>query len=528
MSRKPRMGVLIKDSGLADWKRMILRKAFLQDLVELVAFIIVPEEEQQKERLWQKHMRWDNRYFNPKPQAFKHIHLEDSFSSVLSIKRQQQERIKTASLDILINFTDTDIPSDIYDYLSLGSLSFTHGEGNNCSEDFLGYWEFIRFQEVITSALTFQTEADQQARVLYRTWSMMPTLSISRARNEHAWKLTSLAFRAIKEISASEPMAFLDKVKAGQKISSGSKDIHQKEPATIEALICLSKHFYRLAFKVFRKLAYKEQWIILLNMQQSRSISFTDFKKILPPKDRFWADPFLIEQDNKRYLFIEELPFATDKGHLSVMEIDEDGKVSTAVTILEKPYHLSYPFIFQLDGKYFMIPESYEDKSIQLYECTTFPFQWEHKMNLMSKISAFDTTLFFYDETWWMFTVISEQRGSGHNDELFLFFADTPFTTDWESHPQNPVLSDVRQARPAGNIYQQDGKLIRPSQDCARKYGFGFNLNEIEVLSKTEYREKRILNVRPDWDHQLSRTHSFNHVPGCTVIDAVIQRSRFF
>ena len=149
-------------------------------------------------------------------------------------------------------------------------------------------------------------------------------------------------------------------------------------------------------------------------------------------------------------------------------------------------------------------------------------------MNIMTGVYAFDSTLFFYNKKWWLFTLLSEHKGGGHNDELFLFYADTPFTTDWKSHPQNPIVSDVRLARPAGNIYEEDGRLIRPSQDCARKYGYGFNLNEIEVLTETEYRERRILHVRPNWDRSLSRTHSFNHLEGMTIIDAMIQRSRFF
>ena len=49
-----------------------------------------------------------------------------------------------------------------------------------------------------------------------------------------------------------------------------------------------------------------------------------EFKKIIPPKDRFYADPFLIEFDNY-YIFIEELMYNTKKGHISVIKMDDQG-----------------------------------------------------------------------------------------------------------------------------------------------------------------------------------------------------------
>jgi hypothetical protein len=103
---------------------------------------------------------------------------------------------------------------------------------------------------------------------------------------------------------------------------------------------------------------------------------------------------------------------------------------------------------------------------------------------------------------------------------LFLFYTNDLFSGQWAPHPQNPVISDVKQARPAGSIFLRDGKLLRPSQDCAKMYGYGFDLNEIEILSETEYRERKISSVRPNWDRKILATHTFATCGNLTVIDA--------
>ena len=267
---------------------------------------------------------------------------------------------------------------------------------------------------------------------------------------------------------------------------------------------------------------------MLFHIQEDRSESFSEFKKLIPSKDFFWADPFLWNHEGEHFVFFEELPFTTEKGHISVLKIDSSGEVSVPQKVLNLPYHLSYPFIFEVGETLYMIPESFSNRNIQLFECTQFPNQWQHKMNLMSDVIAADTTLFYNNNKWWMFTNMIENEGGSLDDELYLFYADSPLTSEWTSHPMNPIVSDVRRARPAGNLFFDNGKIIRPSQDCSIVYGHGFNFNEIEILSETDYREKPIVNIRPDWDENLQRVHSYNFQDGLTIIDGMIHRSKWF
>jgi hypothetical protein len=174
-----------------------------------------------------------------------------------------------------------------------------------------------------------------------------------------------------------------------------------------------------------------------------------------------------------------------------------------------------------------MIPETSQNKTIELFKCQDFPYKWEFTKKLMENLSAVDTTLFFHKNKWWLFTSIDETNNiSGGSTELFLFFSDDLFSDVWESHPCNPIISDVRTARPAGRIFKQNNKIFRPSQDCSIRYGKGFNLNQITILSETEYEEKLILKVDTEWDKDLKGTHTFNFDEDITIIDAYSYRRR--
>ena len=91
----------------------------------------------------------------------------------------------------------------------------------------------------------------------------------------------------------------------------------------------------------------------------------------------------------------------------------------------------------------------------------------------------------------------------------------------------NPIVSDASCARLAGKLFKYNGRLCRPSQNCTPRYGYGFNLSEIEVLNELEYAEQVVTSAYPNWDRNLLGTHSFNFVKGLTVGDALLRRSRW-
>ena len=181
---------------------------------------------------------------------------------------------------------------------------------------------------------------------------------------------------------------------------------------------------------------------------------------------------------------------------------------------------MSYPFIFRADETYYMIPETCQNRTIELYRCTEFPWKWQYERNIMENLNAADTTLFNYNGKWWLFTAIDQTDNiSGSSTELFLFYTDDVLNGEWKSHPMNPVVSDVRNARPAGSLFIQDDKIYRPSQDCSMRYGRSLNINLVTKLNAKEYKEIIIKTCKPGWDNKIKGMHTLNTDKDFTIID---------
>ncbi len=263
-------------------------------------------------------------------------------------------------------------------------------------------------------------------------------------------------------------------------------------------------------------------------MNNEISTSFSKFKEITPPKDKFWADPFVIYKNEKYYIFLEEFLNSKNKGHLSVMTMDKNGNHNDPVKFLECDYHLSYPSIFEYQNTLYLIHgTTYDSKSyVELFKCEDFPLKWKYDRKLINNIPLVDTTMFFHDKKWWIFACKAENDGTSQSNELMLFYSDNPLGENWIPHPLNPIVSDIKNARPAGKIFKIDDKIIRPAQNCFQVYGNGFSFNEIIKLNENEYEEKHLESFKPYWNDAIIGLHTFNYNDGCTVTDTRRKRNR--
>lgn len=276
------------------------------------------------------------------------------------------------------------------------------------------------------------------------------------------------------------------------------------------------------AQKVFKKFFLKEQWFIAYRKKGTFNLNkFTEreFNIIEPPKHRFYADPFPVNIEDKDYVFFEDFNYARNKGEISYIEIDKNGNHSAPEVVLQKDYHLSYPFIFTYKDRIYMIPETNENNSIQIFEAVDFPHKWSFKKDLINNIRAVDATIVQYNEKYWLFANEVDNNDSSTRD-LLLFYSDSPFG-NWTPHPKNPVISDVMLSRPAGKMFYHNDKLIRPSQESSIRYGYSLNFNEVQLLSETDYKEANLAKIRPEFIPDNLAIHTFNSNNSIEIIDGM-------
>ncbi len=516
---KLRLGVVIPSSTVPVWAaRLIERLASLQ-YAEIV-LVIQAASPQMMGGLYKTHLKIDNRLFRPKPNAWEEKNIEDLLAGIPTIKPDAQEtyqRLPIFKLDVIVNLSLAEIPQAFIDHSRFGVWTLHDGRSRFGINSLVGWREPFENQFTTTCAVEV-TRRDQPTQLIAKAIIATDRQSLSRNQMNILWKAAVMLPYIVRQLSERGEADAFSKSEPVDTVLPG-------QPAAFDSLSFFASQVFNKLFSKVGKRFEREQWGVLLKKGAHPSLTWDGFQQTLAPLDRFWADPFMMEREGKAYLFIEELLYKTNLGTINCLELDEQGKVLSNQVVLQRPYHLSYPFIFEHRGEFYMLPETGGNHAIEVYRCKRFPDQWEFHKTLMKDVRAVDTTLFEYLGRWWMFVTIAEE-GNSTWDSLHLFHADDPLSDSWTPHPRNPVISDVRSARMAGRIFRHSGSLIRPSQDSSRRYGYALNLNRITTLTTTDYAETRMDRLEPSEDSNILAVHTFNMSQNWTVMDLTVKRKR--
>ncbi len=437
-------------------------------------------------------------------------------------------KVRDLGLDILVQAAFPDRVPLACSASRYGIWYYRHSDQHDSPGTPAGFWEVVNECPETCSSLRAADGHRRLPPVLYRCSFFTHPLSPVRNRSYFLWAASSFLGRQIRKLCEDGEAAFVREIAPYNQASPGRDICSRGMPSNSEMFRLLPTIGARFVDYTVHRLLYRDQWFLLYSLSKDAKLSFRDYRAIKPARDRFWADPIVIQEDGKYYIFLEELLYKTNKGHISVMEMDGTGSWKAPVPILQADCHLSYPFVFRSGGEFYMIPESAEKRTVDLYKCTAFPYEWHFVSSLMKDTIAVDTTLIFVSGKWWMFSAIAEHEGAHPQVQLFLFFAKDLLDDKWVSHPRNPVVTGIRNTRPAGKMFMREGKLYRPAQICAGGYGKGFNINEVEILTETDYREKVVDRVLPDWDDRIVGTHTYAREGDLVVIDALARRPAIF
>lgn len=429
------------------------------------------------------------------------------------------EKIRSYDLDVAISFGFRILRGHALGIAKHGVWSYHHGDNLVNRGGPPGFWEVIEGSPVSGSVLQILSEDLDNGQVLERTWlRTSDRFSVRLSKNNLYWRSSSFIIRKLRELYE-KGNAATEK----QQFRPYYNRLH-KMPTNAELLPKLCKLSWTYAKSKLEHAIFFDQWTFAYRFRTSQTDpnnSFYRFNHLTPRKDKFWADPFPVKFEGKYFVFFEEYLYKDDKAHISVMELMKTGPTDPE-PVLKRDYHLSYPFVFYWNERYWMIPETAANKTIELYACESFPGEWELDAVLFEGVAAKDVTLFELNGLWWMFVAMAD---TGSADELHLYYSSSPLGP-WEPHKKNPIKSDVRNSRPAGRLFCWNGNLYRPAQDSSRRYGYGMTINQIMRLTPDEFVEREISKILPHWRKDLRGTHTLNICEDLTVIDCLVRRRR--
>jgi hypothetical protein len=321
-------------------------------------------------------------------------------------------------------------------------------------------------------------------------------LSLTRTRDAAAWASGRLVLRCLRSLQQ----------EAGPLPPAATPAEARKPPAAAVIIRHAASTLVRGVAVKSRRAWLRDEWFVAIRARTDDPRVPKPVRALPNPAGRFLADPSPIEVNGRHFLFVEDYSLDTRRGAISVSEAGPDDEWSEPRRVLECDHHLSYPFVFEHNGAIYMIPETGQSGRIELHRAIDFPHQWRLERVLLDGLTAVDPTLHAEDGLLWLFANIMES----HEDpgELWLFSSNS-LDGEWRPHPRNPIVTDPGTARPAGRLFRREGALIRPGQDCARRYGEAVVLNRVDVLSPSAYRETPVDRIEPDWLTGLKGTHTY-------------------
>jgi len=449
-----------------------------------------------------------------------------NFAGIISEK--QLAEMRNYELDVIFHFGFGVPRREILGASRYGVWSLQHGGDYEDRGDALLHCaplfrELAEASPVSGSYLLIFTSSED-SRVAYQSYASTDQVSLYSSRNPIYWKTAELALRGLRDLHAGG-MEYVQSLPTYRGRESGMRR-RDWTPNNFQMISFMRRYLSR---RVKARGAppplqsgARTKWYVGIRRRSAAHPFYdpSDYVLLPCPQDRFYADPFLFEKGGKTFLFFEDFRYEEGRAVISCCELGSDGTPGQPFEVLRCPFHLSYPFVFEFEGEVYMIPETRGNRMVELYRATNFPTAWIAEAVLFSDVHVVDATIHELNGRFWMFAGVSNGRYS-NSDELCLFFADAP-RGPWTPHVANPVVSDVRRARPAGRLFYDQGRLIRPSQDCGKAYGYAIAFSEILTLTETEYEEREISRLEPDLIADCTGTHTYNRTEDFEVVDRTL------
>lgn len=428
------------------------------------------------------------------------------------IKSEDLEKISKYQPDLILRFGFRILRGEILTLPKLGVWSYHHGDINNYRGGPPCFWEVFHKAETTGVVLQQLNEKLDAGLVLYHSRLQTDPLSVQRNANKVFWTSAPFIARVIRKISVLGLENWKDTLNDIQPSNSTKSSIFTP-PKTFKMLSIWAKLWARNSVRKIKDPFQKPHWELTYSEIKPANTLPEKFHALkisqeCQKKGSYRADPFPVTFHGETWVFYEEFDGKSQKGKIGVGRW-EGQKLKDCRTVLEEPWHLSYPFIWEENGCIYLIPESGEAKATYLYRAIKFPYQWEN-LGVFFPEEGYDPTILKKDGKYWLLINQKSHPGASPFVELFAYYSNSLENPTWISHALNPIVSDVCASRPAGRIFEKNGKLFRPAQDSGRRYGHRIRIQEIIQLTESAYQEKIVGIINPDENTGVLGTHTLN------------------
>lgn len=238
------------------------------------------------------------------------------------------------------------------------------------------------------------------------------------------------------------------------------------------------------------------------------------------PRKGWFADPFILDVNDKEIqVLVEEMPVGKPcKGVITLLKVNRNTfELISKKIVLEIPTHLSFPCVLRENGRIYVYPESAKSGKLDVYE-------FDPKTETMTFVKT------ICDDVVWD-SCITDRLGERM---LFTGAHDGDQILDiyrWEASkerflPWKQEVSDNKNVRMGGQLFDYNGEVYYPAQDCNGGYGSALQIKRVKYSNGqfSFVTVKRITSPHPKMKLGL---HTLNEYKGVVVIDVLGYRHPF-
>lgn len=456
---------------------------------------------------------WDRFLFHPRSKFPTDIdRLTDGIPTIFCIPRMKNDvayfseldiqEIRNQNLDFILQLGFDIVAGEVINTTKYGIWRFNHGK---C------FWTFLKGERCNSVSLQ-RLSGNKDKEIFLKEIKLKTILHSYRAHLEQIHFESS-----IMPIQVCKELIYNNILK--EDISS-LETTDNATPNNFNMIQYYIKSVWRrIAFHI-NDLFRQEDWNVgycecslkdFISTDNKDNLNIQWFKK--PKKNCYFADPFVIKTEKDTYIFFEWYSYSKGKADLAVARKSEGFRNYHILTNFKE--HRSYPYVFEYKKNIYCMPEANQTNKVTLYHFNEDKLTFEQDCVLLEGFPIVDSTLYHIENKWFIF-LVNQKKSHTH---LEIYHSDD-LKGQYVAHENNPVIVDCSKARPAGKLFELDGKLIRPSQNCTEHYGQSITLEEIDLLTDKQFSTKYLGEIKPirhcDYDKGI---HTINSDGNFTVFD---------
>lgn len=400
------------------------------------------------------------------------------------------DEIKSMKLDFILRFGFNIIRGEILNAAKYGVWSFHHDDEQVIRGGPPGFWEIAENHHI--NGILLQRLTDELDGGFLIRKGMYPVIDYSYSTHVNElmnYGVDILAF-TVQNLMNQGEIVF-------EKLSNKDTKIYRFPRNGVMIKFLFSQLVKRLKFNI-EDLFLHENWNIgvveqnVENLISTHSLGEINFATELS-SHVFAADVFLKSSESQLDLFYENFNYKDFKGDISLRRYNiSTHQFSNPQQIIQEEYHLAFPYQWENNNEHYIIPESSQSGKLIAYKVDN-EYNIIEKKTIIDK-ECVDAVIFKHGGYYWIFCT---HKSYGTNHNLFAYYSKNPWL-DWSPHFQNPIVSDARKARMAGNIIKAEGELLRPAQQNHKSYGGAIVINKILELRPERYVEEEVFVISPD------------------------------